>query len=135
MNPNQDNKGVFINGKNQVVELLRSLDSGHREKLLKNIGIRNPKLAEELIQESVTFDELDSLNNQKLKILLESFKPALVGIALKPCSIEFQKRALSVLKRENAIEAFDSMNSTIQNQMANIKNCLLYTSPSPRDRG
>ena len=121
MNPNQDSKGVFINGKNQVVELLRSLDSKHRDKLLRDIGIRNPKLAEELIQESVTFDELNSLDNQKLKVLLESFKPALVGIALKPCSVDFQKRALSVLRRENAMIAFDSMNSTIQNQMANIK--------------
>jgi len=121
LNPNQDNKGIFINGKNQAVELLRSLDSAHRDKILKNIGVRNPKLAKELIQKSVTFDELAKLNDQRLKVLLESFQPALVGIALKPCSVNFQKRALSLLRRNEAIQAFDSMNSTIQNQMENIR--------------
>ena len=121
MNTNQSTKGIFINGKNQAIELLRSLDSSHREKILKNIGIKNPALAKELIQKSVTFDELDELGDQKLKLLLESFQPGLVGIALKTSSVTFQKRALSLLGRNNAVQAFQSMNQPIKDQMANIK--------------
>ena len=121
MNQDANNKGIYINGKNQVIELLRHLDPAHREQLLKNIGNRNPKLAEELIQKSITFEELDSLNDQALRVLLTSFKPALIGLALKTCSKTFQKRALSVLNRGDAEEAFENMNNPIQNQMTNIR--------------
>ena len=121
MNQDAEKKGVFLNGKNQVIELLRHLDPSHREQLLRNIGNRNPKLAEELIQQSISFDELENLNDQSLKTLLSSFKPALVGLALKTSPLEFQRRALSLLRREEAEEAFESMNSPVQNQLANTR--------------
>ena len=45
---NAENGGVFINGKGQVIELLRKMDGADKAKLLKNLRLRNPTLAKEL---------------------------------------------------------------------------------------
>ena len=65
--------------------------------------------------------KIATLSDAKLRVLLSSFQPALVGLALKTCSQDFQQRVLSLLNRDAAETAFDSMNSIIDNQMANVR--------------
>lgn len=121
MDSDQSNKGIYIDGKNQAIDLLRNLSPEHRATILKNIGIKNPKLAEELVKKSISFEELNSLNDQKLKVVLSSFKPALVGLALKTCNPDFQKRVLTVINREQAEQVYDYMMTPTANQYENVQ--------------
>ena len=48
MEANNSTNSIFINGKAQIIEMLQHMPREERSRLLKNLKIRNPQLAEEL---------------------------------------------------------------------------------------
>lgn len=101
--------GVFINGKKQVIELLQTMNSADKAKLLKNLKIRNPSLAKELAETCLSFDSIWELSDECLKTVISQTRPAILGLALSLCHVKNQRRALSLIPRETAIKAFEIM--------------------------
>ena len=60
------NQGIFINGKAQIIDMLKYMQEDERTTLLKNIQARNPQLAKELYAESISFDTIYSLDQVDL---------------------------------------------------------------------
>jgi flagellar motor switch protein FliG len=101
--------GVFINGKKQVIELLQSMDSVDKAKLLKNLRTRNPSLAKELTELCISFESLWDLNDECLKTVVSQIQPTILGLALSLVHVKNQRRVLSLISREMALKAFDIM--------------------------
>ena len=104
-----ENGGVFINGKGQVIELLRKMDASDKAKLLKNLRLRNPTLAKELTESCLSFESIWDLNEDALKTVVSQIKPAILGLALSLVHVKNQRRALSLISRDNAVKAFEIM--------------------------
>ncbi|AYF43236.1 MULTISPECIES: FliG C-terminal domain-containing protein [Halobacteriovorax] len=106
MEASKENGGVFINGKAQIIEMLKFMGAEERATLLKNIQMRNPTLAKELYAESITFNTIYSLDDIDLAQVLKFIKAPILGVALKECEKTFQKKILTLLPRESAEEAY-----------------------------
>ena len=103
------NKGIFINGKKQIIDMLQFMEPAEREKLLKNIQMRNPQMARELQSSSLGFDDLNKLNDENLRKVLSHINAPIIGLALKQAKVNFQRRTLSSLPREKAEKAYEVM--------------------------
>jgi flagellar motor switch protein FliG len=101
--------GIFINGKKQVIELLQSMDSSDKARLLKNLRNRNPMLAKELTESCLSFESLWDLNDDNLKTVVSQIQPTILGLALSLTNVKNQRRTLSLVPREAAIRAFEVM--------------------------
>ncbi len=106
---NAENGGVFINGKNQVIELLQRMDATDKKKLLKNLRVRNPALAKELTEACLSFESIWDLDDESLKTVVSQVQPAILGLALSLVHVKNQRRALSMISRDMALKAFDIM--------------------------
>lgn len=106
---NAENGGVFINGKKQVIELLQKMDAGDKARLLKNLRTRNPSLAKELTESCISFESIWDLDDECLKTIVSQIQPAILGLALSLVHVKNQRRALSLISREQALKAFDIM--------------------------
>jgi len=113
--------GIFLNGKGQIIEMLQFMTTAEKETLIKNIKIRNPQLADELLEKSLSFANIDGINDLDLQMLFKYIKPAIIGIALKTTDKKLQKRVLSLLPREDAEEAFKNMRSPLANEEDGIQ--------------
>jgi flagellar motor switch protein FliG len=109
MSQNSSEKGIFINGKNQVIELLQKMDGPDKAKLLKNLRNRNPSLAKELTESCISFESIWDLDDEGLKTVVSQIKPAILGLALSLVHTKNQRRALSLISREMALKAFEIM--------------------------
>ncbi|MEX0798354.1 MAG: FliG C-terminal domain-containing protein [Bacteriovoracaceae bacterium] len=106
---NSDQKGYYINGKKQVIELLQHLEGEERQKLLKNIGIRNASMAKELSEQSFSFKDLFKADHETLSKIMQATTPAIAGLALYLTPRTFQRRALSSMERGRAEQAYNVM--------------------------
>jgi flagellar motor switch protein FliG len=113
--------GIFLNGKAQIVEMLQIMAPGSKEKLLRNIRMRNPALANELTEQSLTFDDLDNLDDADIINLFSYVKAPIIGVALKNVKVEFQRRVLGLAPRTYAEEAFSIMNKDLREEKSMIK--------------
>ncbi|WP_127715097.1 FliG C-terminal domain-containing protein [Halobacteriovorax sp. HLS] len=113
--------GVFINGKAQIIEMLQIMPEEEKATLFKNIQMRNPQLAAELIEKSISFNDLYKLNDFDLKTLTRSVHSGVFGVAIRASSVEFQKRVLSLLPREYAEKAYHAMKANLSNENDSIK--------------
>lgn len=109
MSQKNNENGIFINGKKQVIELLQMMDAGDKTKLLKNLRVRNPVLAKELTESCISFESIWDLNDESLKTIVSQVQPAILGLALNLVHVKNQRRALSLISREMALKAFDIM--------------------------
>ena len=89
---------VFLNGKAQIIEMLQHMPREERVKLLKNIKIRNPQLAEELTQHSYTFSDISLLSDNELESIFRYVTAPIVGMALKEVDRNPQRRILYLSK-------------------------------------
>ncbi len=112
---------VFINGRAQIIEMLQIMPAAEKEKLLKNIRARNPQMAQELMVQSLTFDQVARLGDDDLLALIEAVRPVVWGVALKGQKSEFQRRVLSLAPRGYAEEAYGFLTSTLQNEKRDVK--------------
>ncbi len=101
--------GIFINGKKQVIELLQKMEAGDKARLLKNLRTRNPALAKELTESCISFESIWDLSEECLKTVVSQVQPTILGLALSLVHVKNQRRALSLISREQAIRAFDVM--------------------------
>jgi flagellar motor switch protein FliG len=121
MEANNSNQGVFINGKAQIIEMLQHMPRDERSKLLKNLKVRNPQLAEELSESCFTFNDLDSLNDYELQMIFNYISAPILGMALKNIERAFQRRLLSLASRDYAEEAFKVLKTPYSNEKRDIK--------------
>jgi flagellar motor switch protein FliG len=105
----EEKSGIFINGKKQVIELVQRMDSKDKAILLKNIQLKNPALARELSEASISFQSIWELDDKDLSILLGQVHAGIIGLSLSLCSQKNQRRALSLLGRDKAMQAFEVM--------------------------
>ena len=121
MEENNQKEGIFINGKAQIIEMLQFMDDAEKATLIKNIRLKNPALANELFHASLTFEHVNNLENSQIQILLNYISPAILGIALKGTSLEFQKRILGQLERSKAEKAYEVMSTPRRTDIADSK--------------
>src|SRR5690606_10772407 len=105
-----ENQGVFINGKEQIIELLQFLPDSEKQKLLLNIKARNASMAKELSEKSLSFNNILDLEEESLKKVFSVCSPAIIGLALSLATRLNQRKVLSVIARESAEQAFQIMN-------------------------
>ncbi len=109
MSQKNSENGVFINGKNQVIELLQRMDAADKARLLKNLRIRNPILAKELTESCISFESIWDLDDESLKTVVSQVQPTILGLALSLVHVKNQRRVLSLISRTVALKAFDVM--------------------------
>ena len=113
---NQDSQGLFINGRAQVIEMLEFMTSEERDTLIKNIRLRNPQLANELMEKSFSFNDLMNLNESNIHTVFKYITPQIFGLALKVVSTEAQRKLLSIAPREYAEAAYNVMVKSYPNE-------------------
>jgi len=121
---------VFINGRNQIIEMLQHMTPQEKGRILKLIRIKNPILADELQSKSFSFHDLVNLSTQDITKLANSIKPAIFGMALKGLDVKMQKKFLSILPRDYAEAAYGTMTTFYNNEKdlgARAKNKILET--------
>jgi flagellar motor switch protein FliG len=121
MSAKNNENGVYINGKKQVIELLKMMDSVDKSKLLKNLRTRNPSLAKELTEQCLSFESLWDLSEECLKTVLSQVQPTILGLALNLVHVKNQRRALALIPREMALKAYDIMQKDLT---SNRSECL-----------
>lgn len=109
-------QGIFINGKGQIIKMLQYLSSEEKEKLLANIRVRNPALANELNQESISFNDFQRANDQIISRILSRINSTIMGVALKGSDEKFQRRVLSLATRSYAEEAYAVLLRPLNNE-------------------
>ncbi len=120
MSQKNPENGIFINGKNQVIELLQRMDARDKATLLKNLRARNPSLAKELTESCISFESIWDLDDEGLRTLVSQVQPAVLGLALSLIHVKNQRRALSLISREAAMKAFEIMKKDLS---ANRSEC------------
>ncbi|MBT3981328.1 MAG: hypothetical protein HOE90_08235 [Bacteriovoracaceae bacterium] len=117
----QKKEGYYINGRAQVVELLKFLPDAEKAKLLKSIRLRNPTLAMELSEESINFECIARISDDDIKQLLRYVSPTILGVALKGMDPGLQRRILSIPARSYAENAYTTMLTPINNESRDCK--------------
>lgn len=120
MTAKTNENGVFINGKRQVIELLQQMDAADKARLLKNLRIRNPSLAKELTESCISFNSIWDLDDAGLKTVVSQMQPTILGLALSLVHPKNQRRALSLIPRDQAVRAFEIMQKDLS---ANRNEC------------
>ncbi|MBT3235475.1 MAG: hypothetical protein HN353_05965 [Bdellovibrionales bacterium] len=112
---------IFLNGKSQIVEMLRFMSADERKKLLQGIRQRNASMAQELESSSLTFEDFLSLNDTNLAKVIQYLDSSIMGVALRGCDPDFQRRALSLTDHEYAKRAFALMVKQIERESTLVK--------------
>lgn len=121
MEANNNSNSVFINGKAQIIEMLQHMPREERSKLLKNLKVRNPQLAEELTEQCFTFSDLDNLSDNDLMMIFQYVTAPILGMALKNIERAFQRRLLSLASRDYAEDAFRVLKTNYATEKRDIK--------------
>lgn len=119
--PENEKTGIYINGRQQVVDLLRHMEQNDKTRLLRNLKGRNPTLAKELSEQCFSYENLWSLDDDNLSKILAMTKPVVLGLALSLSSIKNQKRALGLIPRDQALKAYEVMTKDLS---GNRRECL-----------
>jgi len=117
---NDNTQGYFINGRAQVIEMLKYMTEEEKNTLLKNIKTRNPQLAGELLEKSISFGYIKNLNDDQLALAAKYTDATIMGIALKGIERAEQQRVLSSLPREYAEKAFSILVAPIKGENEKI---------------
>ena len=116
-----EQQGIYVNGRQQIIEMLQFMNDSDRKKLLKNIGSRNAVMARELSEQSLSFNDLIRLSQESLRRIFIQCNPAITGLALYTCSSELQKKVLSSLDRNIAESAFNIMSKNLSTKKLECK--------------
>ncbi len=121
MNTNPNEKGVFINGRVKAFEILKRLEEKEKTGLLKKIGIKNAKLAEELADNSYNFSQIYKVTDNNLKMIIANIPAGIFGVALRNLDREFQKRVLTLAHRSFAEKAYETLSMDLSDEQINIQ--------------
>lgn len=108
--------GYYIDGKKQAIELLQHLEGEERNKLLKNIALRNSSMARELSEKSYSFKDLLAADEETLEKITQVTTPAIIGLALYLTPKSFQRRVLTIMTRDRAEQAFKIMSADLSSK-------------------
>ncbi len=100
---------VFLDGKSQMIEMLKIMPLEEKDKLFEQLKLRNPQLAKELLAKSFSFRAVAKLPKYELNNLLKHIDPSILGMALKGESEKFQRCILSSIDRSYAENAYSVM--------------------------
>ena len=117
----QNDGGVFINGRAQILEMFQYLTSEERNRLLRQIRMRNPGLADEIMQTALNFDSLVTLDDEAIARVLNYCKAPILGVALKSLNVSDQRKILSVCPRDYAEEAYKVMMTRLSNESRDVE--------------
>lgn len=112
---------IVINGKAQVVEILKKLPEEHKNKIIQSLKGKNSSLAHELTWQTLTFDGIAQLQNEHLKSILEYISSPIVAYAILNQTVEIQKKFLTNLSRERAKEVFQLLKNTTPSVSNSLK--------------
>lgn len=118
---NEEKTGIFLNGKAQIIEMLQFMGGKEKETLINNIKLRNPQLANELLEKSFTFKELVNVDTESIQQLFRYTKAAIWGLALQGIPSDFQRKILSLAPRSFAEEAYSIMMTNIKSERIDSK--------------
>ncbi|MDA8792688.1 hypothetical protein N9N67_05550 [Bacteriovoracaceae bacterium] len=113
-------RGVYLNGRKQIIDLLRALDPSTKKTLLRNMQVRNSSLTRDLEDHSLNFASLDLLSDHDINRLFEMLDPTLTGLALYYSSTRFQKRVLSGITKTKAQKAFSLLQQNLYDRKEQI---------------
>ena len=102
----QDNNGIYINGREQALEILKMLNPEERNRILKTINIKNPGLANDLSQNCSSPNDIQNFKSEDFLVIFSNVKPEILGLALKNTSPNFQRSILKLAPRQYAETAF-----------------------------
>lgn len=111
---------IVINGRAQVVEILKRLPEDHKNKILKSLKNRDSSLAHELSWQTLTFEGIAKAQDSQVKALLEYISSPVIAIALKDQDMGIQKKFLTNLSRDRAKEVFQLLKSNTT-PISNVK--------------
>lgn len=114
-------QGIFLNGRQQIIEMLQFMDEDEKRKLLGNIEKRNSIMARELSEQSFSFKSLFSLSKEQLQEILSRINPAIIALSLYPLEISLQRKALSSIDRKSAEDAFEIMSNDLSSKKKEMK--------------
>lgn len=112
----QSDKGIFINGKQQIIEMLQFMNESDKQRLLKNISARNAIMGRELAEQSFSLKDLIRLNDHALTLVLRYSNAPIIGLALYLLPVDFQRRALSLMERSSAENAYHIMSQNLSSK-------------------
>lgn len=75
-----------VGGVDKVVEVLARMDQGSDQVILDHISESNPKMAEEIRQKMLTFEDLADLDSRSLQVLLREVSTDQLTLALRSAS-------------------------------------------------
>ena len=114
--------GIFLNGKAQVIEMLKYMEFDERENLLKQLRRQGRQLlADELMMSSLGLEQISLLKDQELKYLFYQVSAPILGIAIRSLDISLQRRVLSLAPRSYAEETYKFMTADIDNEEDKIQ--------------
>jgi flagellar motor switch protein FliG len=122
---NEQVGGVFLNGKAQILEMMPLLSPIERNKLIKNIRMKNPQLADELVENSITFKNILDLNDDTIQVILRYVKAPILGVALKSLTPDDQRKILCLCEREYAEQAYKAMRARLSREIQDIEKACL----------
>ena len=102
----QENNGIYINGREQALEILKMLNPEERNRILKTINIKNPGLANDLSQNCSSPNDIQNFKSEDFLVIFSKVKPEILGLALKNTSQNFQRSILKLAPRQYAETAF-----------------------------
>ena len=105
----ENKTGIYINGKEQALEILKLLSHDERTRILNSINLKNPSLASELRQNSMSSRDMQEYSTSDFKKIFNLVKPEILGLALKQTSMIFQKKILKMAPRSYAENAFKTL--------------------------
>ena len=114
-------KDIFINGRSKAFEIIQMLNEKEREGILKKIQLKNPRLAEELMQNSYSFKDIAKLKNQEIESIFPKVPPQVFGVALRNLNVDFQRRVLTLAPRKYAESAYETLTGNLSDETTHIK--------------
>ncbi|MDB9787167.1 hypothetical protein OAB57_03600, partial [Bacteriovoracaceae bacterium] len=71
MNESAMNSGhVVVDGKRQIIEMLRAMSHDEKSNLIDKISKKNPQLAQEFREKSLSIHQMEGLPDNKLQLLI-----------------------------------------------------------------
>lgn len=116
MKDTKERQGYYLNGKKQVIEMLQFMEEKEKKKLLNQIGLRNPAMAKELSEQSLSFKNLLKAQDSDLEKIFQLTAPAIAGLALYLTPQSFQRRALKAMNRAKAEQAYNVMSRDLSDK-------------------
>jgi len=104
-------KEIFINGKAQVIEMLKLMTREERDRILKIVKIKNPTLANELQETCVNFKDIESIDLDYFHYIFDEVRPEIFGLSLRGSTPSFQRKVLSIAPRHYAEKSYSMMTS------------------------